>query len=185
VVALPVYLRTVLGWSFWEAGGFLAIWVIGYGAVQASAPSFFGRRNGGTGHVPTGRTAARLAFLLAAFPAAIATSLAADFDPTLVLVTGLIAFGVVFAFNSAVHSYLVLSYAEDETVAKNVGFYYMANAGGRLLGTLLSGAVYQWMGLEACLWVSVAFVLIAAAISVRLPQAASGPDGNFRVRAGL
>ncbi|MCB1127994.1 MAG: MFS transporter, partial [Verrucomicrobiae bacterium] len=86
-----------------------------------------------------------------------------------VLVTGLILFGVVFALNSAVHSYLVLAYAEDETVAKNVGFYYMANAGGRLLGTILSGAVYQWLGLEGCLWFSVALVLIAATISLWLP----------------
>jgi predicted MFS family arabinose efflux permease len=185
VVALPVYLRSVLGWSFWEAGGFLAIWVIGYGAVQASAPSFFARRSAGTGRTPTGRTAAKLAFLLAAFPAAIAVSLAADIDPTLVLVTGLIAFGVVFAFNSSVHSYLVLSYAEDETVAKNVGFYYMANAGGRLLGTILSGAVYQWLGLEACLWVSVVFVLVAATLSLRLPGPSHIARGNFRVRAGL
>jgi MFS family permease len=170
VVALPVYLRTVLDWSFWQAGAFLAIWVIGYGAVQAAAPSMFARRSAETGSTPTGRTATKLAFLLAAFPAAIAISLAANIDPTLVLVVGLIAFGIVFAFNSAVHSYLVLAYAEDETVAKNVGFYYMANAGGRLIGTILSGAVYQWLGLEGCLWFSVAFVLIAATVSVRLPD---------------
>lgn len=169
VVALPVYLRTVLDWSFWQAGAFLAIWVIGYGAVQAAAPSMFARRSAETGSTPTGRTATKLAFLLAAFPAAIAISLAANIDPTLVLVVGLIAFGIVFAFNSAVHSYLVLAYAEDETVAKNVGFYYMANAGGRLIGTILSGAIYQWLGLEGCLWFSVAFVLIAATVSVRLP----------------
>lgn len=169
VVALPVYLRTVLDWSFWQAGAFLAIWVIGYGAVQASAPAMFTRRAADTGETPTGRTAAKLAFLLAAFPATIAISLAANVDPTFALVVGLIAFGIVFALNSAVHSYLVLAYAEDETVAKNVGFYYMANAGGRLIGTILSGAVYQWQGLEACLWVSVAFVLVAATISVSLP----------------
>jgi len=170
VVALPVYLRTVLDWSFWAAGGFLAIWVIGYGAVQASAPGLFARRAKQTGDTPTGRTAARLAFLLAAFPAAIAASLAANLDPTFVLVVGLILFGIVFALNSAVHSYLVLAYAEDETVAKNVGFYYMANAGGRLIGTILSGAVYQWLGLEGCLWFSVGLVLIAATISLWLPS---------------
>jgi len=38
VVGLPVYLREVLGWGFWEVGAFLAAWVIGYGAVQAAAP---------------------------------------------------------------------------------------------------------------------------------------------------
>jgi len=176
VVALPVYLRTVLDWSFWQAGAFLAIWVIGYGAVQASAPAMFARRAADTGETPTGRTAAKLAFLLAAFPTAIALSLATNLDPTLVLVVGLIAFGIVFALNSAVHSYLVLAYAENETVAKNVGFYYMANAGGRLIGTILSGAVYQWLGLEGCLWFSVGFVLIAATISVWLPKGASVPD---------
>ncbi len=175
VVALPVYLRTVLDWSFWQAGAFLAVWVIGYGAVQAAAPRLFARRSAEVGHGPTGRSAAKLAFLLAAFPAAIAVSLGVKLDPTLVLVVGLIAFGVVFALNSAVHSYLVLAYAEDESVAKNVGFYYMANAGGRLLGTVLSGAVYQWLGLEGCLWFSFAFVLVAATISLRLPASKSAP----------
>lgn len=174
VVALPVYLRTVLDWSFWQAGGFLAIWVIGYGILQAGAPAMFARRSAETGETPTGRTAARLAFLLAAFPAAIALSLAANVDPTLVLVVGLIAFGIVFAFNSAVHSYLVLAYAEDETVARSVGFYYMANAGGRLIGTILSGAVYQWLGLEGCLWFSAGLVLTAAAISLALPAGRQG-----------
>jgi len=168
VVALPVYLRTVLGWSFWEVGTFLAVWVIGYGAVQASAPRFV-RSRGEHGQQPDGRTAARLAFVLAAFPAAIAIAIIADFDPATVLVVGLIVFGVIFALNSAVHSYLILSYADSEKVAMNVGFYYMANAVGRLAGTVLSGAVYQWQGLEACLLVSAGFVVVAGLISMRLP----------------
>ncbi|MGK2931591.1 MAG: organoarsenical effux MFS transporter ArsJ [Solirubrobacterales bacterium] len=169
VVGLPVYLRTVLDWSFWEVGTFLAIWVIGYGFIQASAPTFLNRRAKERGKLPDGRSATWLAFVLAAFPAAIALALTANFDPTTVLVVGLIAFGVIFALNSAVHSYLVLSYAENDKVAMNVGFYYMANAGGRLLGTILSGALYQWQGLTACLWSSVAFVLAAAALSLMLP----------------
>lgn len=171
VVALPVYLRSVLGWSFWEVGTFLAVWVIGYGAVQASAPRFVRRRAGGHGREPDGRTAALLAFTMAAFPALIAIGLDVGLEPSAVLVTGLIAFGVVFAMNSAVHSYLILSYADSERVAMNVGFYYMANAGGRLVGTVLSGLVYQWSGLVACLWVSAAFVLIAGLLSVLLPAA--------------
>ena len=169
VVGLPVYLSSVLGWSYWGVGAFLAIWVIGYGAVQASAPSFMNRRAKETGRLPDGRTATWLAFVLAAFPAAIAIALAADLDPTTVLVVGLIAFGFVFAMNSAVHSYLVLSYADNDKVAMNVGFYYMANAGGRLVGTVLSGALYQWQGLTACLWASVLFVLAAALLSLMLP----------------
>ena len=168
VVGLPVFLRTELGWSFWEVGGFLALWVIGYGAVQASAPRFVRRRTEEHGD-PDGRTATVLAFALAAFPAGIAIALGADIDPTLVIIVGLIAFGVIFAMNSAVHSYLILAYADGDKVAMNVGFYYMANACGRLIGTLLSGLLYQWQGLEACLWASVVFVLAAGLISLLLP----------------
>ena len=150
VVGLPVFLRTVLGWSFWEVGGFLAIWVIGYGAVQASAPKFV-RRRAAEGHgEPDGRTAALIAFVLAFFPAAIAIALSAGVDQTFAIVVGLAAFGVIFAVNSAVHSYLILSYSQGDKVAMNVGFYYMANAAGRLIGTLLSGLLYQWQGLTAC-----------------------------------
>jgi len=166
VVGLPVFLRAELGWSFWEVGTFLAVWVIGYGIVQASAP----RLIRGRGEGPGGSTAAQLAFALAAFPAGIAIALAAAVDPTAVVVCGLIAFGVIFALNSAVHSYLILSYAESDRVAMNVGFYYMANAGGRLAGTVLSGLLYQWQGLEACLWASVAFVLGAGLLSLLLPS---------------
>ena len=86
------------------------------------------------------------------------------------LVVGLIVFGVIFAMNSAVHSYLILAYADNDKVAMNVGFYYMANAGGRLMGTVLSGLLYQWYGLAACLWASVAFVLAAGALSLLLPS---------------
>ena len=174
VVGLPVYLRGVLGWSFWEVGTFLAIWVIGYGAVQAAAPRFV-RRRAGEGGEPDGRTATGLAFALAAFPAAIAIALSADLDPGPVLVVGLIAFGFVFAANSAVHSYLILSYADSEKVAMNVGFYYMANAGGRLTGTILSGALYGWFGLVGCLWAAAGFALAAGAVSVLLPGASRRP----------
>ncbi len=163
VVGLPVYLRTERGWSFWQVGGFLAIWVIGYGIVQASAPRLTGARH------PDGRTAARLAFLLALAPAGIAIALEAQVGATVAVVAGLIVFGVVFALNSAVHSFLILDYADDKKVAMSVGFYYMANAGGRLAGTVLSGALYQWQGLTACLWASVAFVLAAGAVSRLLP----------------
>ena len=161
VVGLPVYLRTVLGWSFWEVGTFLAVWVIGYGIVQATAPRFVLR--------PDGRTATLLAFALALLPAGIAVAIGTAIEPTVVIVAGLIAFGVIFAMNSAVHSYLILAYADSDRVAMNVGFYYMANAGGRLAGPVLSGALYQWQGLAACLWASAGFVLAAGALSLLLP----------------
>jgi MFS transporter, APGE family, 1-arseno-3-phosphoglycerate exporter len=163
VVGLPVFLRDQLGWSFWQAGAFLAIWVIGYGAVQAFAPRIIrGRRDGGSASV--------LALALAAGPAAIAVALSADGDAAVVLTIGLAVFGVLFALNSALHSYLILSYAESSKVAMSVGFYYMANAAGRLAGTILSGVLYQWRGLEACLWASVALVVAAGLISLFLPR---------------
>jgi hypothetical protein len=180
VVGLPVFLRTELGWSFWEAGAFLAVWVIGYGAVQAATPGFASKRADGTRAQPDGRVAAWLAFALAACPAGMAIALEGGVDPTFIVFAGLAAFGVVFALNSTVHSYLILAYAENARVAMSVGFYYMANAGGRLIGTILSGLLYQWNGLVACLWASVAFVLAAGLLSLLLP-AGSG----VRTRAGV
>jgi MFS family permease len=169
VVGLPVFLRSVLGWDFWQVGGFLAIWIIGYGIVQASAPGMLGRRMEGGAGGPDGKTATWLAFALAAFPAGIAGALMAGVDPTLVVVFGLIAFGVIFALNSAVHSYLILSYTDSDKVAMNVGFYYMANAFGRLLGTVLSGLIYVSFGLVGCLWAAVVCVLVAGFLSLLLP----------------
>jgi predicted MFS family arabinose efflux permease len=170
VVALPVFFRTEHHWSFWLAGGFLAVWTVGYGIVQAFAPRLL-RRHGAE---PDGRTATWLAFALAGFPALIALALAANLDPIAAVVVGLLLFGVVFALNSAVHSYLILAYADGDKVAMNVGFYYMANAGGRLAGTVLSGALYQWQGLETCLWASAGFVLVAGVLSLALPNQAVG-----------
>ena len=174
VVGLPVFLYSVLGWSFTRVGGFLALWVIGYGIVQASAPRLLRRSHHGQG--PGGGTARLWAFILAVFPAAMALALQSGLNPTLVLVTGLVLFGVVFAINSALHSYLILAYSDFDKVAMNVGFYYMANAGGRLTGTVLSGWVYQTQGLTGCLWCSAAFVLAAAVLSLKLP--AVGPQAE-------
>jgi predicted MFS family arabinose efflux permease len=176
VVGLPVYLYSVLGWSFTRVGGFIALWVIGYGIVQASVPRLLRRSHHGQG--PGGGTARLWAFILAVFPAAIALGLYQGFDPALVIVTGLILFGVVFAINSAVHSYLILAYSDFDKVSMSVGFYYMANAGGRLAGTVLSGWVYQTQGLTGCLWWSAAFVLAAALLSFKLPAVESRPEAG-------
>lgn len=176
VVGLPVFLSGVLGWTFWQSGGFLAAWVIGYGIVQAATPGLL-RSRVEERHEPDGRTATLLAFVLAALPAGIALSLNGGVAPGIVVVAGLIVFGFVFALNSAVHSYLILAYTDSDKVAMNVGFYYMANAAGRLAGTVLSGALYQWGahsgpndGLIACLWASTAFVLVAGLLSLLLPR---------------
>lgn len=167
VVALPVFLAEVLGWTHAQVGGFMALWIIGYGGVQALAPAITGLRRG---PVPDGRAAFGWALPLAALAAAMAGALWAGWPAETVLVTGLLAFGVLFALNSALHSYLIVSYAREDGVSLDVGFYYMANAGGRLLGTVLSGAVYQAWGLAACLAVSAVFVLVAAGVSLDLPR---------------
>jgi len=178
VVALPVYLASVLGWDHWQVGGFLASWVIGYGMVQAMAPRITGRRSG---RLPDGRTAFWWAASLSVIPVLLALllgpALALELSPQWSLVGGLLVFGALFAVNSSLHSYLIVSYASADGVSLDVGFYYMANAMGRLLGTILSGWVYQAHGLPACLWISAAFLATAALFSLRLPrhQAREGP----------
>ena len=167
VVALPVFLSTSFGWNFWQVGGFLALWIIGYGAVQSVAPYFTGKR---AGRVPDGKTAFLWAMMLAALPAGIALGLNNGFDTQWVLIGGLLLFGAVFAVNSSLHSYLIVSYANEDGVSLDVGFYYMANAMGRLIGTVLSGWVYQVAGFQACLYISTLFVGAAAVISLLLPR---------------
>jgi predicted MFS family arabinose efflux permease len=167
VVALPVYLSSVFGWDFWKVGGFLAAWVIGYGIVQSFAPNITGKKRG---HVPDGRAAFLWALALAGLPAAIALGLNTALSQQMMLLGGLMVFGALFAVNSSLHSYLIVSYAKEDGVSLDVGFYYMSNAMGRLIGTVLSGWVYQVYGLQACLWISSAFVLLAALISIGLPR---------------
>jgi predicted MFS family arabinose efflux permease len=180
VVGLPVFLSGVLHWSHTRVGAFLALWVIGYGLVQAAAPRLLRRSHQGLG--PGGGSARRWALLLALFPAGIALALGQGWDPATVLISGLILFGVVFAINSAVHSYLILAYSDFDKVSMNVGFYYMANAGGRLTGTVLSGWAYQTQGLEGCLWWSAGFVLAAALLSYSLPEVSANAREPADVR---
>lgn len=167
VVALPVYLSATMGWSHWAVGAFLASWVIGYGIVQSFAPRFTG---GKRGQVPNGNAAFRWAVLLSLVPALIAIAMTAGIEAEVSLLLGLMLFGVIFAVNSALHSFLIVSYAQDDGVSLDVGFYYMANAMGRLLGTALSGWVYQTWGMESCLWISSVFIALSAAIALSLPR---------------
>ncbi|MGE4535345.1 organoarsenical effux MFS transporter ArsJ [Halomonas sp.] len=166
VVALPVFLYDQHGWSHWTVGGLLAVWVIGYGGVQTQAPRLTGLVKGGARGVT-----AFWALALAGLPALLALLPLAEVGW---LVAGLLAFGVLFAINSSWHSYLIVHYARADGVSMDVGFYYMANAMGRLLGTLLSGWVYQVYGLAACLWISAALVAASALMALALPREASG-----------
>ena len=168
VVALPVFLQATLGWRFWEVGAFMGLWVIGYGIVQGSAPAL--RRAWGRSAPPGVAAVQFWSALLTVIPALIAIALWRNVaDPGLAVVVGLAVFGMVFAMNSSIHSYMILAYTDAENVSLNVGFYYMANAAGRLLGTVLSGAVFVAGGLQACLWCSALLVALAAVVSSRLP----------------
>jgi predicted MFS family arabinose efflux permease len=169
VVALPVYLSASLDWSHEYVGGFLALWIIGYGAVQSMAPMFASLNSAG---VADGRRVAGWTASLSLIPALIAVALLAGFEPEITLISGLLVFGALFAINSSLHSFLIVSYADADGVSLDVGFYYMANAMGRLIGTILSGWVFQSYGLAACLFVSSAFLGVAVVISVLLPAGA-------------
>ncbi len=167
VVALPIYLGSVFGWDHAQVGGFLALWVIGYGLVQGFAPRIIRRH---PEHIPDGGGALRWALVLGGVTAAVAMAVDLSWYPQLAIVAGLLLFGAVFALNSSLHSFLIVSYAGEDGVSLDVGFYYMANAMGRLIGTVLSGLVFQLAGLSACLWISVAFVVLTALISLGLPK---------------
>jgi len=172
VVALPVYFQSVLNWPHTQVGAFMAVWVIGYGIVQAFAPKITHLNKNDIKSIPSGRTALFWASVLIIFPLAIASQLYFQWinNSEIIIVAGLILFGIVFAINSSVHSFLILAYARNDGVSLDVGFYYMANASGRLIGTVLSGLIYVWLGLEACLLISSAFLALTALISIALPH---------------
>ncbi|MET0356093.1 MAG: organoarsenical effux MFS transporter ArsJ [Cellvibrio sp.] len=171
VVALPVFLSSQLGWNFWWVGGFLAIWVIAYGVVQSLAPQIVHFKNKTFSH---SRITFGWAIVLAIVTSIIAFLLAIGSSESPVLIIGLFVFGAVFAINSSLHSYLIISYAKEDGASMDVGFYYMANASGRLTGTLLSGWIYQSAGFISCLWAAAIFVIAAALLSLGLPRSLPG-----------
>jgi MFS family permease len=168
VVGVPVFLYAS-GWSRPMVGGFLALWTIGYGLVQAMAPHLVKRSADGLSHeVPAARKwSAALAIVTICLAALVAINV-----PHLewVVVVGLGIFGFAFAVNSSVHSYLVLAYAGSEKAAEDVGFYYAANAVGRFMGTLLSGLLYQWGGLLYALIGSAVMLTICWLVTLALPN---------------
>ncbi len=171
VVALPVYLSESFSWNFWQVGSFLAVWIIGYGIIQSLSPGLFKQHTSTDSAITDfSQTTAVWAGVLGFIPAAIALGLTVEWNDHWTLVAGLLVFAAVFAVNSALHSFLVVHFASADGVSLDVGFYYMANAMGRLLGTILSGAIFQVYGLGACLWVATGFLFITAFISLALPK---------------
>ena len=168
VVALPVFLQSQLAWSYIEVGSLMAAWVIGYGAVQTMAP----RITSLNGALANGTALFKWASLLFIAPCLMAAGLYAGLNPSAVVIVGLVFFGLLFAVNSSLHSYLIVAYAKHDSVSLDVGFYYMANAGGRLLGTILSGLIYQQYGLTSCLLMSALMIAASGLIARQLPTPA-------------
>ncbi|WP_370267522.1 organoarsenical effux MFS transporter ArsJ [Nioella sp.] len=178
VVGIPIYFYAVLSdgtetgnrAAFFLIGGFMALWIILYGGVQAWAPKLLRAGQGSEDQML--RAARTWVSLLIFVPACLALLVALTPAPapwlTAVLVLGLLAFGAIFAVNSALHSYLILALTSAERVTMDVGFYYMSNAAGRLLGTLLSGASYQLGGLPLCLAMAALMLLASALATARL-----------------
>ena len=168
VVALPVFLQSQLAWSYIEVGSLMAAWVIGYGAVQTVAP----RITSLNGALANGIALFKWASLLFIAPCLMAAGLYAGLNSSAVVIVGLVFFGLLFAVNSSLHSYLIVAYAKHDSVSLDVGFYYMANAGGRLLGTILSGLIYQQYGLTSCLLMSALMIAASGLIARQLPTPA-------------
>ena len=172
VVGLPVFLYSQ-GWRYMEVAGFVASWTIGYGLVQAIAPSVIRRSGDGLSReVPEARL---WGALLTAIPIVLAVVLGNTHVQRvdLIITIGLCVFGFAFAVISSLHSYLILAYAGSSKAAEDVGLYYAANAGGRLMGILLSGALTQLGGLAACLWGSGAMLAVCLAVTFFLPSGAT------------
>ena len=176
VVALPLYLASVFAWSHAMVGAFIASWIIIYGVVQGFAPkvtAYFSAlcapSNTSAHSAPTGKSAMLWCCLLTLVTCILAIGVHFQWQAQWFIGIGLFIFGAIFAINSSLHSYLIISYAKEDGVSLDVGFYYMANAMGRLVGTVLSGWVYQVSGLAACLWIACGFLLLTSIISLKLP----------------
>lgn len=166
VVALPVYLQASLHWQSTQVGTLMAVWVIVYGIMQSSTPRLTGFTR--PQHAPSGKTATHASSLLLLSPLTMLLAAYAGLEMSLIIIMGLLSFAIIFAVNSAIHSYLILAYSNKNDVSLDVGFYYMANAAGRLSGTLFSGLIYQLYGFMACIIGSALMILICTLISGRL-----------------
>lgn len=183
VIALPVYFSEQLQWEHWQVGGFLALWIIGYGMVQMITPAFTGIQSGANKNnapkkIPNGYSAFLWACPLMLTPLAIAFGVNHFEESTYIIIFGLAFFGFLFAINSSLHSFLIVNLASRDQVSLDVGFYYMANAMGRLIGTVLSGYLFQVYGLVTCLIFSSIFIGAAAllALFIDAPKAANNPN---------
>ncbi|PKF56186.1 MFS transporter [Alteromonadales bacterium alter-6D02] len=167
VVALPVYLSVELQWDHYQIGSFMALWIIAYGFVQSTTPSLLKRPQ-----LSKFQNVSFWGFCLTTTPFLIYGAFQTALSPAIIITCGLFIFGVLFAINSSLHSFLIIHFADSDSVSLDVGFYYMANASGRLLGTILSGYLYTQFGLMICLIASGTMLALAAVTATQLPRVA-------------
>ncbi len=181
VVGIPIYFYAVLSdgseagnrAAFFTIGSFMAVWTILYGFVQGSAPRLLRAKSRSASELIL--QARHWVAALCVVPFGLAALVFVTGDPapwlTATIILGLLVFGAIFAVNSALHSYLILAFTDAKRVTMDVGFYYMANAAGRLMGTVLSGLTYQLGGLPLCLGTAGVMVLISYLGVRRIGQA--------------
>ena len=170
---MPLYLASVFNWGHSLVAAFIASWVIFYGVIQGVAPKLSLLFSANDIKVPSAKEAFIWCVLLTLVTGILAFLVHIEWQLQSVIIVGLLLFGAVFAINSSLHSYLIIRYAQQDGVSLDVGFYYMANAMGRLIGTLLSGWVFQVSGIAACLWIAFGFLVLTCVITLKLPQQAS------------
>ena len=169
VVALPIFLHTSLKThtqidsesAYFVTGGFLAVWIIAYGFVQAMAPRLLKNANGvvsqSISDLQRWSLTVAIVLMVLSLTAGLTLTNPASLQhltATFFLLFGLLVFGVAFALCSSLHSYLILALTNHHRATSDVGFYYMANAAGRLIGTVLSGVSYQFGGITSSLIVA-------------------------------
>jgi MFS family permease len=163
VVGLPIFLYSALSdgsiegnkKAFFVIGSFMAAWTIFYGLVQTITPKILIKDK-------LFSTQTKIwAGLLCLIPILL-LGLNYYFNEYIIynVMFLLFIFGFVFAINSSIHSFLILNYTNKDRVTLDVGFYYMSNAFGRLIGTLLSGLTYEYGGLTTCLLVTSALLFL-------------------------
>lgn len=187
VVGIPIYFYAVLSngseagdrQAFFLIGTFMAAWTVLYGVVQSMAPRILGKAKSlsNTGLIAQARHWTAAVILI---PATLAALVWITPNPSITLtgaiVFGLLIFGAIFAVTSSLHSYLILSFTDAKRVTMDVGFYYMANAAGRLVGTVLSGAMYQLGGLALCLATAAIMIGLSWCAATQLQAPAQVPD---------
>ena len=133
-IALPLFLKNSLGWSNTFVGLFTGAYIIVYGNLQAFSTTLYRKGADGVMGRPESSSVTKWALGCALTPAITGSLMYYTYiidhnkgTTTVVMCIGLLAFAAIFAVNSSIHSYLIVSFSDSDKVAQDLGFYYMAN----------------------------------------------------------